>query len=61
MSLRVEQILEEVRSLPPEDRARVLSELQSFEADRVFGKYAPVPTSSASFCERKRDEVDLEN
>ena len=57
----VEQILEQVRNLPPEDRARVLSELQSLEADRVFGKYALVPTSSDAFCERKRDEVDLEN
>jgi hypothetical protein len=57
----VEQILEQVRNLPPEDRARVLSELQSLEADRVFGKYAEVPTSSDAFCKRKRDEVDLEN
>jgi hypothetical protein len=57
----VEQILEQVRNLPPEDRARVLSELQSLEADRVFGKYALVPTSSDAFCERKQNEKEGEN
>lgn len=71
MSQAIERILEEVRSLSPEERRQLLESLQdpspaaastSFEfADRVYGKYAHVRTSSEDFCARKADEVSLED
>jgi hypothetical protein len=61
MSAAIHEILKQVRSLTPEDRARLLEELQALNAEQVFGKYASVPSSSEAFCSRKRSEIDLED
>jgi len=71
MSQAIERILEEVRSLSPEDRRQLLESLQGAPpvlprpvpefADRVYGKYAHVRTSSEDFCARKADKISLED
>jgi len=55
------EILESVRKLTPDERVRLLEELQRSNAAEVFGKYSSVPTSSELFCERKRGEIELED
>ena len=71
MSQAIERILEEVRSFTPEERRQLLESLQgspplpastsSEFADRLYGKYAHVRTSSEDFCARKADEIFLED
>jgi hypothetical protein len=70
MSQAIERILEEVRSLTPEERCQLLESLRGVSplpartssefAGRVYGKYAHVRTSSEDFCARKADEISLE-
>jgi hypothetical protein len=61
MSRAVQHILDQVRSLSPEDRASLVAELQAAYAERVFGKYAFVPTSAEALCERRHEEIKLED
>jgi hypothetical protein len=71
MSQAIERILEEARSLTPEERRQLLESLQgappvpactdSEFAGRVYGKYAHVRTSSEEFCARRADEISLED
>ena len=64
MSGTLAEIIEKVETLTDEEREILLKKLEadnaSIEVDRAFGKFAFVPTSSDEFCERKRQEVELE-
>lgn len=55
MSAALEKILAAVKSLKPEERDRLLRELQASNASQYFGKYASVATSSDQFCARKAE------
>lgn len=74
MSEKVQLILDAARSLGPEQRRELIAALAAIDTrsldasghrkqlvDAVKGKYRHVPTSSASFIERKRDEVERES
>jgi hypothetical protein len=63
MSGTLAEIIEKVETLTNEEREVLLKTLRADRAsivDRLYGKYAFVPTSSDAFCERKREEVELE-
>jgi hypothetical protein len=64
MSGTLAEIIEKVETLTSEEREILLKKLEADnardEVDRAYGKYAFVETSADAFCERKREEVELE-
>lgn len=71
MSAEVEQILERVRALSPEERTELAVAMTKVEAElrprpdpafvrAIMGKYAHVRTSSEEFMARKREDVERE-
>ena len=61
MSTAVEKILEEVQHLTPKEREELLHALEKTASrPNAYGKYAHVRTSSEEFCERKAEEIALE-
>jgi hypothetical protein len=74
MSEQVQSIVEAVRSLNAEQRRELAAALSALDVSRpavsssrkqlvdsIKGKYRHVPTSSASFMNRKREEAALES
>jgi hypothetical protein len=72
MSPVIEKILEEAKKLTDEEREQLMDALNELPpvpvdpvkrrelADRSFGMFAHVRTSSEDFCARKQEEIDLE-
>jgi len=64
-SQALEQIIEEVNTLTPEERRQLLAHLERDErtADlrRIQGKYAEMKTGSEAFAARKAEEIELED
>ena len=64
-SQALEQIIEEVNTLTPEERRQLLAHLERDErtADlrRIQGKYAEMNTGSEAFAARKAEEIELED
>jgi hypothetical protein len=70
MSSEVQQILNAVRALSPEERRELAIALDALASPAqpnkdlilaVCGKYAHVPTSSDAFMARKHEDLALEN
>jgi hypothetical protein len=68
----VEKIMQEVRSLSPQELRELLDMINREATSRgrsrrdeilrqIRGKYAHLPTSSDQFAARKREEIELEN
>ena len=61
----LDRIIEEVKTLTPEERRQLLEHLEKDErtADlrRIQSKYARMKTSSDAFAARKADEIELED
>ncbi len=64
MSAVLDKIIEEVRTLSPEEqqqlRAMLDKEARTAELRRIQGKYAYLNVSSEAFAARKAEEVALE-
>ncbi|HJQ33547.1 MAG TPA: hypothetical protein VJ866_15285 [Pyrinomonadaceae bacterium] len=65
MSTTLDRIIEEVRSLNPEEQRQLREmlerEARTAELRRIRGKYAHVPTSSDDFAREKQEEIELED
>jgi len=63
-NLTLEQIVEEVKALPPEQRQQLRAfldkEARTAELRRIQEKYAHFTTSSEAFAARKAEEIELE-
>ena len=60
----LDRIIEEVKTLTPEERSKLLAHLEkderTAELRRIQSKYARMKTSSDAFAARKAEEIDLE-
>lgn len=68
MSVVLDRIIEEVRTLPPdelrllrEELDRVEVEVRAIHVRSTKGKYAHLPTGSEDFASRKAEEIELED
>jgi len=64
-SQSLEHIIEDVKTLTPEERRQLLAHLErderTVELRRIQGKYAGMKTSSDGFAARKAEEIELED
>jgi hypothetical protein len=65
MSAALDRIIEEVKTLTPEERRKLLAHLtqgeRTAELRRIQSKYAHMKTSSDAFAARKQEEIELED
>jgi len=61
----LDRIIEEVKTLPSEERRQLVEQLErderTAELRRIQSKYAHMKISSDAFAERKTDEIELED
>ena len=61
----LERIIEEAKSLTPEERRQLIAHLEkdarTAELRRIQSKYAGMKTSSEAFAKRKAEEIELED
>jgi hypothetical protein len=61
----LDRIIEEVKTLPTEERRQLLEQLErderTAELRRIQRKYAHMKISSDAFAERKAEEIELED
>jgi nitrate reductase assembly molybdenum cofactor insertion protein NarJ len=64
-SQALEHIIEEVKTLTPEERRQLLAHLErdrrTADLRRIQAKYAGMKTTSDAFASRKAEEIELED
>ena len=64
-TVALDRIIEEVKTLTPEERRQLLAHLEkdgrTADLRRIQSKYARMKTSSDAFSARKAEEIDLED